>query len=220
NGNLPSDSTTAQTIPVTVFDSLGGSHALSMVMTKNTPTTTPPPGTPPPPVTWTVKLMDGTTQVDTSQQLSFTTGSSASPPFMTFIFTPAGLPAMSLSFDLTVGVTSLPSSANLPTLAATSDGFAPGSATKETFDASGKLIVTYSNGQTADGPQLALGRFDSLDAVQSMGDGRFDAVDAGVWHTGVAASGAFGSIAAGQVEISNVDLSQEFSDLVIMQRGF
>jgi flagellar hook protein FlgE len=220
NGNLPSDSTTSQTIPVTVFDSLGGSHALSMVATLNTSTTTPAPGSPPAPATWSVKLMDGANQVGTTQQLSFTTGSSASPPLMTFVFTPANLPAMSLTFDLTVGVTSLPSSANLPALAATSDGFAPGAATKETFDASGKLTISYANGQTATGPQLALARFDSLDAVQSMGDGRFDAIDAGAWHTGVASSGAFGSIAAGQVEISNVDLSQEFSDLVIMQRGF
>ena len=38
-------------------------------------------------------------------------------------------------------------------------------------------------------------------------------------HTG-APGDAFGSIRSGSVEISNVDLSSEFSDLVIMQRGY
>ena len=37
---------------------------------------------------------------------------------------------------------------------------------------------------------------------------------------GVAGEGSFGSLRSGTVEISNVDLSQEFSDLVIMQRGY
>ena len=37
---------------------------------------------------------------------------------------------------------------------------------------------------------------------------------------GVAGQGAFGSIKAGELEISNVDLSREFSDLVVMQRGY
>jgi flagellar hook protein FlgE len=107
-----------------------------------------------------------------------------------------------------------------PISAGSQDGFAAAAATKETFDSSGTLVITYANGQIVNGPQLELASFDSLDAVSSTGNGRFDALDAGAWHTGVAASGAFGSIASGNLEISNVNLSQEFSDLVIMQRGF
>jgi flagellar hook protein FlgE len=221
SGNLPSDATTAQTIPVTVFDSLGGSHALSLVFTKATGTggTGGTGGTAG--QTWNVQLNDGSNPVGIAQQMTFT-GSSVSPAsqLLTFTFTPTGAPPTALTFDFTTGVTSLPGTAGLPAMTSTPDGFGPGAATKETFDASGTLTITYANGQTATGPQLALARFDSLDAVSSVGNGNFDAIDAGVWHTGVASSGAFGSIAAGQVEISNVDLSQEFSDLVIMQRGF
>jgi flagellar hook protein FlgE len=40
------------------------------------------------------------------------------------------------------------------------------------------------------------------------------------WETGAAGTGAFGAIRSGVVEISNVNLSSEFSDLVIMQRGY
>lgn len=35
-----------------------------------------------------------------------------------------------------------------------------------------------------------------------------------------AGSGGFGKVQSGSIEISNVDLSREFSDLVIMQRGY
>jgi flagellar hook protein FlgE len=45
----------------------------------------------------------------------------------------------------------------------TQDGYAAGTLTRMTFDATGTLVLTYSNGQTVKGSKLALGRF---------GDGR------------------------------------------------
>ena len=52
-----------------------------------------------------------------------------------------------------------------------------------------------------------------------VGENEFEATDPTAWHSGTA-GGVFGSVKSGYVEISNVDLSQEFSDLVIMQRGY
>lgn len=40
------------------------------------------------------------------------------------------------------------------------------------------------------------------------------------WEHGVAGEGGFASVRAGSLEMSNVDLSREFSDLVIVQRGY
>jgi flagellar hook protein FlgE len=87
------------------------------------------------------------------------------------------------------------------------------------FDATGTLVMTYANGQKIKGSKLVLGRFDSTDAVKSLGDNQFESTDDSAWHVGTA-GGAFGSVRSGFIEISNVDLSQEFSDLVIMQRGY
>lgn len=67
---------------------------------------------------------------------------------------------------------------------------------------------------------MALGRFSSPDAVQAVGNNEFKAVDGKSWETGAAGGDAFGTVRSGMVEISNVDLSQEFSNLVIMQRGY
>jgi len=100
------------------------------------------------------------------------------------------------------------------------DGLGPGTLSGTAFDANGVLRLSYSNGQTVKGASLALARFDSPDAVAALGNNQFEMVNKNAWHFGKAGEGAFGSVRAGQIEISNVDLSQEFSDLVIMQRGY
>ncbi|MNW04940.1 Flagellar hook protein FlgE [compost metagenome] len=56
--------------------------------------------------------------------------------------------------------------------------------------------------------------------MTSLGNNQFDVLNKDAWHFGRAGEGAFGNVVSGRVEISNVDLSQEFSDLVIMQRGY
>jgi flagellar hook protein FlgE len=80
--------------------------------------------------------------------------------------------------------------------------------------------MTYSNGQTVKGPKLALSRFDTTDGLEPAGANELEAVGIPGWHVGTAGSGAFGSVKAGWIEQSNVDLSQEFSNLVITQRGY
>ncbi len=111
-------------------------------------------------------------------------------------------------------------SGTLSTLAlGSNDGFGAADLSSATFDSTGTLILTYANGQTVKGSRLSLGRFDTTSAVGSLGDNEFEALDGRAWHTGTA-GGAFGNVRSGKVEISNVDLSQEFSDLVIMQRGY
>ncbi len=103
---------------------------------------------------------------------------------------------------------------------ASQDGYGPGGLTKVTFDAAGFLQMSYSNGQVVRGPRLALGRFNSPDAVGSLGNNEFEVKDGAGWQTGAAGEQGFGSVRAGMVEMSNVALSQQFSDLVIMQRGY
>ena len=63
-------------------------------------------------------------------------------------------------------------------------------------------------------------RFNSPDGVKSVGDNEFESTDSTAWQAGVAQEQGFGTLRAGMIEMSNVDLSQQFSDLVIMQRGY
>lgn len=211
SGNLSSTATNQTFSGVKVFDALGGEHELSLQLTNTNATSAG---------SWDVALMDGDKKV-ASKQLIFAAGQpTAATQKLAFSYTPAGQGAMPLTLDFSVGVTSF-ASGNLSTLTMSSqDGFAPAAMTAATFDNTGTLVQTYANGQTIKGARLALGRFDSPDDVASTGGGSFDALNERGWHTGTAGTGAFGSITSGSVEISNVDLSQEFSDLVIMQRGY
>lgn len=211
-GNLSSTGTEQTVNGVRVYDAAGGEHLLTLKLTSATTTGTTA-------GTWTAELLDGTTTVGT-QQLVFQDGKpTPATSRLSFNYLPAGQAAMPLTLDFSADVTSF-ASGTLSTLAlGTQDGYAPAELSSVSFDAAGALVLTYANGQTAKGPRLSLGRFDTPDAVGSLGDNEFEALDGGAWHTGVA-GGAFGNVRAGYVEISNVDLSQEFSDLVIMQRGY
>ncbi|WP_332826893.1 flagellar hook protein FlgE [Ramlibacter sp.] len=210
-GNLSSTSTEETVSPVKVFDALGQEHALSVKFT-NTHSTSAG--------SWKVEVFDGTTLVGTSQVVFVDGEPTLSSSKLAFSYTPAGGVAQPLTLDLSADVTSF-ASGNLSTLAMTSqDGYAPGTLSKVTFDATGTLVATYSNGQTVKGARLALGRFESLDAVEALGGGQFREAGGIPWTVGCAGEAGFGPLRAGMLEISNVDLSREFSSLVVMQRGY
>lgn len=210
-GNLNSSALTQEVGQVKVIDSLGGEHLLKLVFTNEGATAAG---------SWSVKVFDGATEIPTSGNIVFVGGQpTLATSKLTFNYTPAGLGAMSVTLDFSKDVTSFASSGS--TLAFTAqDGYLPAALTGVSFDALGTLILTYANGQTVKGSRLSLGRFDSLDAVAAAGGNQFDATNSLAWHMGLAGEGAFGSVRSGMVELSNVDLSQEFSDLVIMQRGY
>lgn len=210
-GNLSSTAAEQAVSNVQVIDAAGETHALSLKL-KNAGSSAPG--------TWTVSLMDGTTVVGTGE-VKFSDGKPM--PGSTLVnvtYTPPGQAAQALTLDFGTNVTSF-ASGNLSTLAMSSqDGVGPAALSGAVFDAKGVLTMTYANGQTVKGARLALARFDSPDAVGSTGDNQFQMLDERAWHIGSAGEGAFGKVKSGSVEISNVDLSQEFSDLVVMQRGY
>jgi flagellar hook protein FlgE len=196
---------------VKVIDAVGGEHLLDVTLTNQNATT---------PGAWQVDLMDGTTTVG-SGQIVFING--VPDPLnskVSVTYTPSGQSAIPLTLDFSTDVTSF-ASGNLSTLAMNKqDGILPGSLTAVTFDSTGTLALTYSNGQTDKGARLALAQFDSPDSIAAVGNNQFIATDQQGWKIGVAGSGGFGTVSASMLEASNVDLSKEFSDLVIMQRGY
>lgn len=209
-GNLSSTATSASVNNVTVIDSAGSTHTLSLRLT---------------PVTgkagqWNVVLLDGTTTVGNAT-LGFTNGkSTAGSSVLSFSYTPADGVAMPLSFDFSTNVNSI-DTGSASTLAMTSqNGRGLGQLNGTSFDATGTLVLSYSNGQTVKRNQLALAQFGSIDDVVDLGSNEYAAKEGRSWQVGVAGGGPFGKVQAGMVEGSNVDLSAQFSELVIMQRGY
>ncbi len=169
---------------------------------------------------WALALMEGVVTVGTGE-LEFADGKpAAASAKIGFTYKPTGQPEMPLVLDFSGEVRSF-ASGEVSTLAVSEqDGYKAGALSEAVFDGTGTLVLTYSNQHTVKGGQIALARFDSPDAVAAIGDNQFRSLDDSAWHVGAADGLTFGVVHSGEIELSNVDLSQQFSDLVIMQRGY
>lgn len=209
-GNLSSTLTTSTLENVKFVDSAGAEHVVKLVFKRTSAADKD----------WTVDVVDGTTTLATGN-VSFADGKPVSgKDSFSFSYTPTGGSAMSITVSLGKDVTSFASGSTSSIAVATQDGLAPGTLSNVTFDVDGFMSLTYSNGETVKGAQLALARFDSSTALESLGGNQFAAKDASLARFGRPNAGGMGKITAGQLELSNVDLSVEFSDLIVMQRGY
>ena len=92
--------------------------------------------------------------------------------------------------------------------------------TSLTFDENGQIKLEYSNGDKEDGAQIAIATFaDESALIQSSGSLYRSSGDAQVDY-GFAGQGINGKVQGGSIELSNVDLTQEFADMMIIQRGY
>ena len=97
-----------------------------------------------------------------------------------------------------------------------------GNMTGLSVDQSGKIFGSYDNGNTVLLGQIAVAHFANPSGLESLGNncygqtlnsGEFDGV-------GVDVSGDGGKMSTGQLEMSNVDLAREFTNMITTQRGF
>jgi flagellar hook protein FlgE len=106
--------------------------------------------------------------------------------------------------------------------AGSQDGLAAG--TLNGFNISsktGEIYGTYSNGEQQLIGQLALATFVNTSGLVRAGDSRWQAgLNSGEARIGSPSSGDRGTIASGYVEGSNTDMSREFSNMILAQRGF
>ncbi|HEX5682657.1 MAG TPA: flagellar hook-basal body complex protein [Ideonella sp.] len=194
---------------VVIYDAMGAKHTLRLEFKEAANST-------PLETRWDVTVKEGTATLSTGSLRFVNQDIDASTAKITFDYKQG----QQITLDFSANVKTV-SSGNLTTLAVSSiDGHDFGNLTEASFDADGILNLKYSNGQTTKGVRLTLSRFTSTDNVRAAGDNMFEPVDSSSWEIGAAQTGAFGAIRSGVVEISNVDLSSEFSDLVIMQRGY
>jgi flagellar hook protein FlgE len=98
------------------------------------------------------------------------------------------------------------------------DGFAQGTLTGQTFDQNGILKLTYSNGQSVDGPTLALAEVPDTDGLVEEANSVF--LYQGTKSVSLRKAGPDLQVISQSLEASNVDLTTEFSTLILMQRGY
>jgi flagellar hook protein FlgE len=105
--------------------------------------------------------------------------------------------------------------------ATTQDGYTSGEYQSFSIAGDGTVTATYSNGQQQSVGQLALANVPNLQGMQFLGSGLY-ATTLSSGNASVAFSGAdgLGTLQDGALEESNVNISAEFSDLIIAQRAF
>lgn len=107
------------------------------------------------------------------------------------------------------------------TNSAVADGYAAGTYSGFTVSSNGNVEASYSNGQTQLVAQVALADVANEQGLQAEGSSLYKTTTAsGNANIGTAGTGALGSITDSALEESNVDISTQFSDLIIAQRAF
>jgi flagellar hook protein FlgE len=103
----------------------------------------------------------------------------------------------------------------------TQNGFASGNYNGFTIGSDGTVTATFKNGQKLNVGQLALGNVVNLQGLQDMGDGDYaTTLASGTATIGVSGTSGLGTMQGGALEASNVNISAQFSELIIAQRAF
>ncbi len=106
--------------------------------------------------------------------------------------------------------------------AATSqDGFEAGFYASSAINSDGSITSLFTNGQTRSAAQLQLATFTNPAGLSKEGDNLYNVtVASGTAVPRTPQSGTAGSVVSGALESSNVDIAEEFTNLIISQRSF
>ncbi len=101
------------------------------------------------------------------------------------------------------------------------DGNAQGTLESFAINTNGQIIGSFTNGLTAPLGQVALATFNNPEGLSATGNSMYAmSSNSGLPQIGVSGVGGRGSINPGALEMSNVDLAEEFTNMIIAQRGF
>jgi len=135
-----------------------------------------------------------------------------------------GAATMNLNFNLfgANGTGNVSQTAAASSTSATDqNGYTSGQYESFAISGNGVIAATYSNGQTQNVGQLAVATVSNEQGLTALGSSEYAATTAsGSAAVGVAGSGGRGTIDGSSLEASNVNISAEFSDLIVAQRAF
>lgn len=222
--------------PVTIYDSLGASHVLTLTFTKTAanawgyslnippadlnPTVVGGVTTPPTGILATGTLTfngNGTLIADTS-----------TPSLVNITAIPItgfsdGASNMTFNWNVLNGTTPVITQVAAPSSTASTqqDGSSSGSLVDFSIGSDGTITGSFSNGKTQALGQLALATFANNGGLRLEGSTDFrQTLASGQAVIGTPGAGGRGTLSGGALELSNVDIATEFARLIVAQRGF
>ena len=101
------------------------------------------------------------------------------------------------------------------------DGYTMGYLDNFKIDQSGVITGVYSNGTNRPIGQIALASFTNQGGLEKTGSNTYvQSNNSGLANIGTSGIAGKGSLLAGTLEMSNVDLTEQFTDMIVTQRGF
>lgn len=210
---------------IEVFDSLGGSHTISVRFEK-----TANPGE------WSYSLIfpdsdllsppfapvTGTLQFDPQGRLTSPTMSDPMPQ-MTVIGLANGAADLDITWQLFNGAAPRLTQFSQPSAVAANsqDGHPAAQLIRVGIGDGGRVLAQYSNGEQVAVGQLAMASVRNPESMIAVGNSNFQlSARSALPAIGLPGTGGRGQIIGGAVEFSTVDIAREFTNLIVLQRGY
>ena len=203
---------------VSVYDSLGGSHDVPVLFTKTDENT------------WKLSLSGGGDTYTIDESDGSTTVVTLTSKTLTFNSAGAytdGDGTLSLKYGngaadqtTSLNLSGLTQYIGSSTINAATDGHAAGNLSAVSIDTSGIITGTYTNGVKRQEAQVAVAQFYNSSGLTKTGDSLYqESNNSGKANIKTAADLGV-SLTPSALEMSNVDVANEFTDMIITQRGF
>ncbi|MGE0863995.1 MAG: flagellar hook protein FlgE [Vicinamibacterales bacterium] len=218
------------TASVQVYDALGSPHVATITYTNTgagawdyeitvpgEEITAGVPGTP-------SVIATGDLTFDANGQLDLVNGAAAADVAIVGPAWANGAAATAFTWDLVDanGVASLTGFAGpSATSSVTQNGAAAGTINSISINSTGEILATFGTGSSVSVGQLAMANFNNPQGLVKLGSNRYgESASAGIPNVGVAGTGGRGSLIGSSLEQSNVDIAQEFTQMILAQRGY
>ena len=223
--NLDASSSSAATFnsPISIYNSVGTQVTASIQFTKVDGANS---------WTYNISTSEGTLTSGASGTVSFdNSGNLTSPvtdPSIVIDYSASASPALTQTLSWDLVNSSGTTNGKLTGFAAASnnnslvqDGFSTGTLVGLTTDSTGIISGLFNNGQTDKLFQVTLGDFLAPTGLQRAGSNLFsETADSGQVVLGTAGTGGFGGITGQSLELSNVDLAEQFVTMIQTQQAF
>lgn len=218
-GNLSADAAvgTISTLAVTAYDDQGTGVALNLTFTKSAVNE------------WTVTATAGDPAVAvalTDSVLTFDgAGELVGPADRNINIAGGTIPGMPTGIAIELGTAGEPGrltqyAGSMSAAITQQNGSPAGSLQSFNVAQDGTIVGAYTNGRTRPIGQVAMAVFTNPGGLERVNGVWRETPNSGLSQVGTAGAGGRGLMSAGTLEMSNVDLAEEFTRLIVAQRGF
>jgi flagellar hook protein FlgE len=212
-------------MPMTIYDKLGNDYKINIRFWKVTTETAPDDSSSTSTWQWDIEADSSTLSVtlpaDPNTLVFNETGIITEGQTATVSFTPdesTGTNGFSVDFDF-FKITSFAADNSVKPQSV--DGYPSGSLVTFSVGSDGVITGIYDNGQQQALGLIAISNFENPAGLQKVGDNMYiPTTNSGDFKAVKPGSGGTGTLNPGTLEMSNVDLSKEFTEMIITQRGF